>query len=79
MSPAPATSRPAKASHRRWLVAAPLTIAAVLGLGAAGVARMPAGATSHPSGEALRIEVVQPPAPPVAPGPRMDVGELVVG
>lgn len=80
MSPAPGSSRPsAKASRRRWMVAAPLSAAAVLGLGAAGVARLPAERTSAPTGEGLRIEVVQPPAPPVAPGPRMEVGELVDG
>jgi hypothetical protein len=30
-------------------------------------------------GEGLRIEVVQPPAPEIEPGSRMDVGELVDG
>lgn len=67
-------------SRVKLLVAGPLAAVAVLGLGAAGVARLPAG--SGPAvlaGEGLRIEVVQPPAPAIDPGSRMDVGELVDG
>lgn len=80
MSVASGSSRPpVKASRRRWIVAAPLAAVAALGLGAAGVARLPAEPASATAGEALRIEVVQPPAPKVAPGPRMEVGELVDG
>ena len=80
MSPAPHPSPPS-ASHARLklLVAGPLAAVAVLGLGAAGVARLPGGGAAPAPGEGLRIEVVQPPAPAVDPGSRMDVGELVDG
>lgn len=69
----------ARLAQRRWLVAAPAAGLLALGLGAAAMARLPAGATTPPGGEALRIEVVQPPAPEIAEGPRMGVGELVDG
>lgn len=80
MSPEPGPS-PLSLSRSRLklLVAGPLAAVAVLGLGAAGVARLPGGGGAPAAGEGLRIEVVQPPAPAVDPGSRMDVGELVDG
>ena len=65
--------------RHRWLVAVPLTAAVALGLGAAGAGRTTEARAAAVPGEGLKIEVVQPSAPAVAPGPRMDVGELVDG
>lgn len=79
MSPAPDPSPLSVSPSRlKLLVAGPLAAVAVLGLGAAGAARIPSG-VAPVAGEGLRIEVVQPPAPAVDPGTRMDVGELVDG
>lgn len=66
-------------AQRRWLVAAPVAGVLALGLGAAAMARLPPAAPAGGGGEALRIEVVQPPAPQIDEGPRMGVGELVDG
>ncbi len=81
MSPEARPSPPSvDRSRMKLLIAGPLAAVAVLGLGAAGVARLPGGGGAAAiMGEGLRIEVVQPPAPEIDPGGRMDVGELVDG
>ena len=81
MSPEPRPSPPSVGRSRlKVLIAGPVAAVAVLGLGAAGVAGLPGGGGAVASmGDGLRIEVVQPPAPEIEPGSRMDVGELVDG
>ena len=73
-------SQPPVARKRRWcLIALPLTGVVAIGLGAAGFSRLSNDISPSWNGEGLRIEVVQPPAPRVEAGPRMEVGELVDG
>lgn len=79
MSSRPDPSPVASPRRNGWLILTPVAVVAVIGLGAAGAYRLPAQAPSHVTGEKLKIEVVQPPAPPVTPGPPMEVGELVDG
>lgn len=80
MSPAAPPPPPSVDRARmKILIGAPLAVVAVLGLGAAGAARVPGGGMEKPFADGLRIEVVQPPPPAIEPGARMDVGELVDG
>lgn len=80
MSPQPPPPPSVGRSRLKVLIAGPVAAVAILGLGAAGAAGLPGGGGAVASmGEGLRIEVVQPPAPEIEPGSRMDVGELVDG
>lgn len=80
MSPQPSPPPSVGRSRLKVLLAGAVATVAVLGLGAAGAAGLPGGGGAVASmGEGLRIEVVQPPAPEIEPGSRMDVGELVDG
>lgn len=80
MSPQPSPPPSVGRSRLKVLIAGPVAAVAILGLGAAGAAGLPGGGGAVASmGEGLRIEVVQPPAPEIEPGSRMDVGELVDG